>query len=440
MNEIFSLDLGRIFFSLLLLILYFFLGFKTKKWFLVSSCFLLFILPFNLTLQLKFSTEYIQGISSNYLVPTLSILDIFVFLTLIFAFFKRNSFKKIPKIFFLTLLTFFLVKIFLDWNLVSSILVLRLYFYIFTAYILFQNVSFKKHINLFGLVLLVSVIIQFLVGLLQFRYGHSLGLTFLGESQVVKGMFGSSFVELNEVLFLRSYGTFPHPNILAGYLFLIVLFCMPFLKKKIFLITPILSTVLIFLTFSRITIFLVLILWLLFFCIKFFFKQKILLVYPLILTRFTNIFTQEDSSFFERMELVRVSKEVMKEYPYWGIGVGRFLYAIETFPVYNAKGFLLLQPVHNVFLLLLSEYGFVFGVPLLVFLLYLFIRAFQKGGWLMRFLVISIVIIASFDHYFITIPQGVFIFTGIMVFLYFSFQKTQKFHSLNPSEDLKNHP
>ena len=432
MQEIFSLDLGRLIFTSVVFLVYIFLCIKTKKPFYYSVLFLLALLPFNITLQQPNFNVYIQGLSSNYIVPTLSIIDAFVFLILLFSF-KEKKLEKNTRIFFTVFFLFLTTKAFLDNNLLSTLLIYRMFFYALAITYVVKYFPFKKNLKTISPILFISILIQSLIGFLQFHYGHSLGLHFLGESNLVKGMLGTSFINLNEILFLRAYGTFPHPNILAGFCLSVLFFSTAYIKKeRINVITAVLTTILIFLTFSRVVILLAVFLWIGFFLfhIKECFEKKksikLFTIYPIFLTRFLNLFFGNDGSFTDRIELLKTSREILRNYPYFGIGVGNFVRGIDYYPVYTAGGFLLLQPVHNVFLLILAEYGMVFGIPLIALILTILIKAFLRGNLLIKYGVFSILVIASFDHYLITLPQGLLLFTFVLVFLSNQFQKHQK--------------
>ncbi len=418
MEEIFTLNLGRLIFVLIIFFTYLFVILKTKKYFYYSTLFLLILLPLNITLQQPNFNVYISGISSNYIVPTFHLIDVFVFFLLVSAFKERKKLKisKNTKIFFLTFLIFLTTKALLDYNLLSTILIYRIFSYSLATFFIFNLFPFKKNIKVLSYTLFFSIVLQFLIGILQFKLGHSLGLIFLGESQVVKGMFGSSFVDLNDTLYLRSYGTFPHPNILAGFLLLTLFFSISFLKEKINVVSATLATVLIFFTFSRIAITLTFFLWVLFFFKLLFQKQKLFSFTPLFLTRFLNLFLEKDSSFSDRFELMKTAKEIIQNHPYVGIGAGRFVYGIDYYPVYTAGGFLLLQPVHNVLLLILSEFGFVFGIPLVFLILFFLFKNFLKTNLFLKYLIFSILVFLSLDHFLFTLPQGLLMLTFLLNF------------------------
>lgn len=76
-------------------------------------------------------------------------------------------------------------------------------------------------------------IFQSIIAILQFFYQKSLGLTFLGETSFSLYDLGIAKIYIYGDIFIRSYGLFPHPNILAGFLVISLLISVayPFLFK-----------------------------------------------------------------------------------------------------------------------------------------------------------------------------------------------------------------
>jgi hypothetical protein len=64
----------------------------------------------------------------------------------------------------------------------------------------------------------VMAVLQSIVGILQFSHQESIGLQMLGEPILSSYVGGVSTIEIGGGRILRAYGTFPHPNILAGFL------------------------------------------------------------------------------------------------------------------------------------------------------------------------------------------------------------------------------
>jgi hypothetical protein len=270
------------------------------------------------------------------------------------------------------------------------------------------------------IVSLLLVISQGLIALLQFSGGTSLGLTFLGESKVVSGMRGSSFLNLNGSLYLRGYGTFPHPNVFGGWLIFNILlgwYLFNNMKKKrdySIILMGLSSLVLVF-TFSRISFLVTLIIGVVF-IIKVFISSKSLKLFSftgLLFERVLNLFTGGDTSWGDRVGLMKSSFHVIKENLFTGVGLGKFVANMKDTVPRSENGILILQPVHNIFLLIISEIGVV-GFPLFCSLVYFFIK---RRKWSLRFVMglVSLFIVGMFDHYLISLPQGLVIFLLIMV-------------------------
>ncbi|NMC08927.1 hypothetical protein GYA44_01190, partial [Candidatus Microgenomates bacterium] len=269
---------GRAIFILFSLILWFLFFVFTKKGLTASILFILTFLSFNVTYQLPnsisfFGTEmilynpYSNGVFVNYLVPTLSILDLGLFLLTV-SILKEVKTEVLRKIFqnvkwylitflvFILLQNIFLFDFLVLLNTVRFVIVLLLLICIPTLIKSLKTRSFNLSIMT---IFLINTLLQGVIGTLQFLGGSSLGLKWLGESQVVSGMQGSSFIELFDGLYLRAYGTFPHPNILAGFFllsfFVSVFFFFTIEKKYKWLPTLLFfSSSLVLFTFSRIVI------------------------------------------------------------------------------------------------------------------------------------------------------------------------------------------
>ena len=89
----------------------------------------------------------------------------------------------------------------------------------------FQNVSFQRILNCstwnnFFLVMILVAILQSVVGIIQFLFHRSLGLRFVMESVLSPAIPGVAKIILGGEKYIRAYGFFPHPNILAGVLVL----------------------------------------------------------------------------------------------------------------------------------------------------------------------------------------------------------------------------
>jgi O-antigen ligase len=394
-----------------------------------SFLLLLLILPFNITYQLPYqilgieiANPFVNGIIVNYLIPTLSILDLSIFLILISILLTRKIDLKWKGFSFLKVFTLFAVYLAIQSIFKGSFLSLfnsfRLLIYLFTFYNLSKHIKSVLNQKTYIYLLIGSiflVLFQGVVALLQFSGGTSLGLSFLGESQVVSGMRGSSFLELNNSLYLRGYGTFPHPNIFGGWLIFNILlgwflFGNMHKKRDYAVILMGISSLVLVLTFSRISLLVCLLIWIAFIVKSFVNSKRIknFAFFGLISERFMNLFTGGDTSWSDRVGLMESSFHMIKQNLLTGVGLGGFIENMGDTVPRSSNGILLLQPVHNIFLLIVSEIGLV-GFGLFSTLIYFF---FKNRDWGLRFVMglVGIFIISMFDHYLVSLPQGVGVF------------------------------
>lgn len=393
------------------------------------------LLPFNITIQLPpsinilglqilLSDPYVAGFWVNYLVPTLSILDIFVLILFVYILSK----KGIKDIFRLDLVLFILgisILLLTVQNFLTTLLWIRLLVYLLTSIHIVKdlktNFSVKKLLRegYIKYLLLVSILLQGVIGVLQFIKGTSLGISFLGESKIVNGMYGSSFIQIQGENLLRAYGTFPHPNILGGW-FLLLLFISFLLyrytKDRAYIFSMIFITIFSLFTFSRIVIFLV-VLFLVLLTLRYIFKKRnIYSLSSLLYFRFLNIFNGEDSSFTDRWKLIKVNFEIFKENFLLGTTLGNSIrYYSDNIPI-TSGGRLLLQPVHNIFMLSIVEMGVLVGLYFWYLIYTYFIKDIQKK-FLPLFILLCIFVIGMGDHYLLSLPQGNIIFFSFLILL-----------------------
>ncbi|KUK67488.1 MAG: Uncharacterized protein XD87_0099 [candidate division WS6 bacterium 36_33] len=423
----------------------------TKNIIFSSLLYIFLILPFNITLQLPLTVEilntevllanpFVEGIYVNYLVPTLSILDLGILLALGSIVMAKGPslYKTLFKDFkngLLILFVFLLLQNVFLFSLNSLLFSLRL----FSLILLFLSLSrimrkekldkkVKRRVLNSGIaIFLINVLIQGTLGVIQFKRGSSLGVDFLGESVIVSGMMGSSFVELSGQVFLRAYGTFPHPNVLGGFLLLAMFLGIYIYKEKKIRgsLLIILSFFFMIFTFSRITLLLAIVVILVFLLKEFLFRKSNSLwsfsLSPLLLLeRFLNLFNSGDRSWSERLDLVKASFKVIKQNWLLGVGGGNFVEGMEGFVPRTSRGILLTQPVHNIFLLYMSEFGILGFVIIFYVLFYEIIKNIKKISIYGGLILFVILVIGLFDHYFFSLPQGLVIFFSFLFLLSYS--------------------
>ncbi len=328
----------------------------------------------------------------------------------------------------------------------------------FLGYYVAGNIKSKKELAIIALIFSVTVIGESLLVIAQYMHQSSINglLYFLGERKFTSLTPGIANASINGELILRPYGTFPHPNVLAGFLLfsLIIIFAWledkKDIKKKLLKITALLlGSLALFLTLSRIAI----ILWVFLIIIVLsrhlfschsrkrgrlhemdstpvvnpvgnkYFSLFIIIIFVGLLF-FTPVlprlegtnFTEE--AFSQRADLFKSTLIIIKDHPLFGVGLYNFIPSLSHIQK-PLSPTLYLQPVHNIFLLITAEIGII-GVSF--FLWFLFktykrllshlslrtpdlIRAKQSPAVLLILLSV-ILILGLFDHYWLTIQQG----------------------------------
>lgn len=253
----------------------------------------------------------------------------------------------------------------------------------------------------------------------------------------------ASVIEINGHRWLRSYGSFSHPNILGGFLALSLVVAIYFyLKNKssrrnfVGLMTIFIITMGLFFSFSRsawLAIFLALIPLLGVYGLKRYTKKTIqLLMYlslvmfilmaiysPIIFTRLSFSERLEIRSLDRRIAAMAEAKEIIYDHLIVGVGLGNYShYLIIANPGVPGWSY---QPVHNIYMLILAELG-ILGFSLFMILVWRSLIASLNKlnqnpvyfSWLLIILVIGFL-----DHYFWTSYQGITLFTLVLLIAFF---------------------
>jgi len=241
-------------------------------------------------------------------------------------------------------------------------------------------------------------------------------------------MRGASVVQLADGLrVLRAYGTLPHPNILGGVTLVALLgpANLFFAEKKLnhlALILFSLGIILVILTFSR-SAWLGLLTFLIILVLKykhfdrtqlvFFVLMSILTItlalYPLkdlLFTRVSNApVATEQISTFGRFWLNQQAWETFLARPLTGVGVGAFVIHLSTYAIDGA----IIEPVHNLVLLIASELG-LFGILILLWLFVTVAKTIYKArstnAILASATLAGLAITSLFDHYLWSLAPG----------------------------------
>ncbi len=332
--------------------------------------------------------SYIFSLKIDYLSPTLYFWDILVIGLLLVWIITRPKVNKLA----LNLLLIFLLTQSLSLIGVNNIGagLVRLEQYIiaglFGVYLASANLK-----NIF-LPLMLGVLFESGLAILQFIKGGTLGFWILGERSFSITTPGIAKFNFQGLEFLRPYGTFSHPNVLAGYILVASLL----LKSKI---TYFVGWLALLLTMSRTAILAGVMLSLIFLRKKLLIFLIILsLLSPILFIRFSSLFSYDSLTILRREELVISSWNLFLQNPIFGVGLNNFIPSQQDLVVGPSR---FLQPVHNIFLLALSETGLIgliglislFGVP--------FLKLNSKP-----YALYPILFLGLFDHYFLTLPQG----------------------------------
>jgi O-antigen ligase len=322
-------------------------------------------------------------------------------------------------------------------------------------YLLADKKIFMGTLALIGLLALF----QATVAIAQFTGQGSVGLGLLGESPISVFDPGTAKITVEGARLLRSYGTLPDPNILAGFLVvglgaLLYLFLnsdkglygafdtskslainfQNYVANRLLYVRIVVSAAafmvgmgLLF-TFSRsgwlsaaIMLLVMLVghlgqslraslrLLALFAMIAgalyYFFS-------PLILAR--SSFTKEEASFSYRVEYATIGVETIKDEPLVGVGIGNQVNEAIEEGRYKAHGITRLweyQPIHNLYLLIVSEIGLIGGLSFIAFLaivIWQLVRARNLEANLALALLAGLLLFGLFDHFLWDIQQGRF--------------------------------
>lgn len=268
--------------------------------------------------------------------------------------------------------------------------------------------------------LLMSLALQGILAAMQFVLQHSIGLPFLGESVFDPLTFNTARLLAGPDILTRAYGTFPHPNILGGFLAtgsLLLILCETRLRSFLpawlsYVLFSLMLTGLFF-SFSR-SAYLVFITGLI---LIFIFKAKkrdllfpallatliftvLIFLFPFVNSRFENAQTENTT----RINQYEYALENSIAHPL-GVGVGNSVLSQEQDPT-DRPLLWNLQPIHNTFLLLIYELGIIAGMVVLIGYIGFIRIAFGLRDREFIVLPLALIIPLMTDHYLVTSFQG----------------------------------
>jgi O-antigen ligase len=323
---------------------------------------------------------------------------------------------------------------------------------LFAIALLFLMTSFKFDFKKVLKVFIIAIMIQAALGVFQFFTQESWDNKYLGLSSHDPAVLGTSVLENADGRLLRAYGATDHPNIFGALSFFAFAFLMilalkgDYSSKEKIIIYFSLALLLLALTlsFSR-SAFLALIFSLFFWFVFFFFEKRkylfkkflpyflFLLVFlfsfflifdSLIIDRFNFDSRLEKKSIEERSDQTLMSSEIIKENLFLGVGIGAYHQKLldqnSDWKTYQA------QPVHNVFLLVLSEIGIWGFIFFLLLLFYILKNTFSDLIYAPIF--VGLLIFMFFDHWLWSLPFGLlFLFFIFSLTFYFKYDKVEDY-------------
>ncbi|MDP3994394.1 MAG: O-antigen ligase family protein [bacterium] len=390
---------------------------------------LVFLLPTQIAYHFWPDYSYLFGIRIDYLSPAIYLTDILVFLLV------AVSYSKIKH----RIVRYLKTK-------KSRVILIR--FVIITAVVVIANlfvakepaIALYKWIKIFEMFLLglyvflnkgackttlsafyYSILFFSFIGIFQFLLQRSVGSSFywLGERSFSVDTPGIALAFIKGRDFLRSYSTFPHPNAFAGFLGaggVLVLLLNSQLKmigkSKLWLFVLVTSTAFI-LTFSLgaiISGFLVLLYFIIsrkkrypvFKLTKYIFYAVVVLsLLTAVLPKPTTNKLFLTDSVILRIQQAGVAGKMFVKNPLFGVGLNNFIPAIEE--NISSGTSLFLQPVHNIYLLLLAETGTI-GLAAFIYLTAILLTRRTNTTYLLP--IMFVVFTGFFDHYWFTLQQN----------------------------------
>lgn len=376
-------------------------------------------LPVQLGKYFFIKGSYVLGLPIDYLAITLYLSDLVIVATIgTYLWSLKKSWKKVfaqHRLYIVTAAIFNLYLFALT-LLTSPISLTALNFSIRIAILFAYSLVAAEFFSLPNLLSRAKKVINFslvwvaVLILLEFALQRSLNLWFIGERSFDTSTTSIAHFNLFGLQLLRSYATFPHPNV-AGAFFVLYLIIGSGLNKKVtkfqkLAVYPIVLTALI-LTFSKAALFALVLYLVLTVTSR---RTRLAIVASLAVAAFILISAQQllpIDSVAERLSLSQAALDISLKNPLFGVGPTNFIPQLATLNLYSISQTRLLQPVHNIFLIFLTETGI---VGLLLFSAVLLVVAGRAHSKVKQALLVVFLCFASVDHFLITIHQGQLLF------------------------------
>jgi hypothetical protein len=392
---------------------------------------LLLFLPVNLGKHFIFDFCYVDGILVDYLIPTVYLTDILIWLLLVIWGLRKISSNNLTIQQFnnrsLILYSSFFI-------LVSGLSALgaenqpaavykwlKLMEYILFAFYVSKHINLKRDWPTIIKLLSVGVLFESVLAVAQwFKQGSLFGYWFLGENKYTVSTPGIAILDFFGVKKVRAYGTFPHPNALSGYLAVVLPWVLhrglkgiKGLKERgFYLLTLGLGLAALMLSFSRSA-------WVVSFLGL---SSTLFLVLKFPSLIHNSLFLIPASlSFLRRAELNWMALKMFQDHPLLGVGLNNFTVRMSEYGKVSGWASFL-QPVHNVYLLIAAETGLLGLIAFFGLLFSVFYLLLKKKNYLLLVSMSQVALLCFVDHYFFTLQQTALLF-WLLVGLVFSTKK-----------------
>lgn len=261
-----------------------------------------------------------------------------------------------------------------------------------------------------------STLWQSAILIAEFALQRSLNIWILGERSFDASTVNIAHIDILGQQLLRPYGTFPHPNVAAAFILVYLVIATAIATKKRTKFQKVIvaaSVAALLLTFSKTAIAAA--------AVYFFLttKNRLAKTAMSILVAAAVIFFLSTQQFIpvatiaERALLAQSAFDISLANPFFGEGPTNFIRSLSTHNLYSIAQTRLLQPVHNIFLLILAEEGI---MGLLIFTAILFSVLKRAATPNKQALFLILLIFGSFDHFLLTLHQG-----QLLLFLTFGY-------------------
>lgn len=414
--------------------------------------------------------SFVYGIRVDYLSPTFYFTDFLIILILIFFIFENrrniNKFLNLRKN-LIKIELLFLTFLILITGIINSISPLAgVYGLIKLTEVLFLISYTAKNFrnankNIVFSCIVFGVFFESVLTILQYLNQGSLGgiLYYLGERSFNAQTPAIANASVGGNLIMRPYATFSHPNVLSAYLFVFMYLIIVWMKRqvlgfknKIAYVVLFLGTLSLILTMSRVAIFAWAFLIFAFLTMSFWKKTRISLFKKtnfefinnkklILLFLATIVFLYlspsgirffetnfSDQTFIQRQNLIKDASLMVYKSPVLGTGLNNFLSSLPAIQKQQRQQ-IYLQPVHNIFFLVLSQTGVVIFMLFLYFLFLTFNKIRRHGDNSYLILFFFILFLSLFDHYFFTLQQGQILFAIVFGIFWSETKENKKRHS-----------